>query len=186
MKFTLEHIAEIKARASIVDVVSRGVKLTRKGHSYMACCPFHNEKTPSFHVNENKGTYHCYGCGAHGDAIEFLMAYYGMDFTSAVNDLADDVGIGGKKTTLKPIIQRRSDADEKISVEKKINEAKRIWAESKSGYGTMVQFYLEGRGINFATQEDFPPTLRFNPKTPYWNGEKYILKPAMIASYNFV
>ena len=62
---------ELRAKISIVDVVGSKIKLVRKGREYQACCPFHNEKTPSFTVNEAKGFYHCFGCGAHGDIIKF-------------------------------------------------------------------------------------------------------------------
>ena len=64
---------ELRAKVSIVDVVGSKVKLVRKGREYQACCPFHNEKTPSFTVNEAKGFYHCFGCGVSGDAITFVL-----------------------------------------------------------------------------------------------------------------
>ena len=64
---------ELRARLSIVDVVGRKVALNKKGQNYWGCCPFHNEKTPSFSVNEEKGFYHCFGCGEHGDIISFFM-----------------------------------------------------------------------------------------------------------------
>ena len=66
-------LEEFKARLPIVDVVARWVKLTRRGREHWGCCPFHNEKTPSFHVIEAKGYFHCFGCGAHGNAIDFVM-----------------------------------------------------------------------------------------------------------------
>ncbi len=64
---------ELRERLSIVDVVGRRVPLTKKGLNYWGCCPFHNEKTPSFSVNEQKGFYHCFGCGEHGDIISFTI-----------------------------------------------------------------------------------------------------------------
>ena len=73
---------EIRERLSIVDVVSRRVPLTKKGLNYWGCCPFHNEKTPSFSVNEEKGFYHCFGCGEHGDIISFTMKHNHMDFSN--------------------------------------------------------------------------------------------------------
>ena len=84
---------ELRAKISIVDVVSSKIKLVRKGREYMACCPFHNEKTPSFTVNEAKGFYHCFGCGAHGDIIKFEMEANGLSFIDAVEKLAHKVGM---------------------------------------------------------------------------------------------
>ena len=84
---------ELRAKISIVDVVGSKVKLVRKGREYVACCPFHNEKTPSFTVNETKGFYHCFGCGAHGDIIRFEMEANGLSFIEAVEKLAHKVGM---------------------------------------------------------------------------------------------
>lgn len=84
---------ELRARLSIVDVVGRRVPLTRKGQNYWGCCPFHNEKTPSFSVNEEKGFYHCFGCGEHGDIISFTMKSNNMDFVAAITELADMAGV---------------------------------------------------------------------------------------------
>lgn len=84
---------ELRAKISIVDVVGAKVKLTRKGREYQACCPFHNEKTPSFTVNEAKGFYHCFGCGAHGDIIKFEMEANNLSFMEAIEKLANKVGM---------------------------------------------------------------------------------------------
>ena len=84
---------ELRAKISIVDVVGSKIKLVRKGREYQACCPFHNEKTPSFTVNEAKGFYHCFGCGAHGDIIKFEMDANGLSFIEAVEKLAHKVGM---------------------------------------------------------------------------------------------
>lgn len=84
---------ELRARLSVVDVVGRVVPLARKGQNYWGCCPFHNEKTPSFSVNEEKGFYHCFGCGEHGDIISFTMKQGNMDFKSAIAELANMAGL---------------------------------------------------------------------------------------------
>jgi DNA primase len=81
-------IDDLMARADIVDVINARVPLKKKGREYSACCPFHNEKTPSFTVSESKQFYHCFGCGAHGTAIGFLMEYEHLDFVDAVETLA--------------------------------------------------------------------------------------------------
>src|SRR4051812_20220753 len=80
-------------RIDIVEVVSRSVQLKKAGANYSGLCPFHNEKTPSFSVSPSKQFYHCFGCGVHGNAIGFLMAYGGMGYIDAVKDLAASVGM---------------------------------------------------------------------------------------------
>ncbi len=99
-KFDNNFTDELRARLSIYDVVSRRVPLTKKGQNYWGCCPFHNEKTPSFSINEEKGFYHCFGCGEHGDIIGFTMKTGNMDFIAAISELADMAGI--KMPTFKP------------------------------------------------------------------------------------
>lgn len=86
-------IQDLLSRLDIVSVVERHVPLRRAGANYVACCPFHNEKTPSFSVSPTKQFYHCFGCGAHGTAISFVMEYQGMGFVEAVKELAQSVGM---------------------------------------------------------------------------------------------
>ncbi|MGH8622058.1 MAG: DNA primase, partial [Burkholderiales bacterium] len=86
-------IQDLLGRVDIVEVVDRHVKLKRAGANYVACCPFHSEKTPSFTVSPTKQFYHCFGCGAHGTAVGFLMEHGGMGFVEAVKDLAQSVGM---------------------------------------------------------------------------------------------
>lgn len=84
---------ELRARLSILDVVGRAVPLTKKGQNYWGCCPFHNEKTPSFCVNEEKGIFKCFGCGEGGDIVSFTMKRNNLDFRAAIQELADMAGI---------------------------------------------------------------------------------------------
>lgn len=86
-------IDDLVARADIVDVIGRRVSLVKAGRDYKAPCPFHDEKTPSFTVSAQKGFYHCFGCGAHGTAIGFLMNYENLDFVDAVEALAEMLGL---------------------------------------------------------------------------------------------
>jgi DNA primase len=88
-----DFIDTLLARVDIVDVIDRRVPLKKAGQNYQACCPFHNEKTPSFTVSPTKQFYHCFGCGAHGTALGFLMEYEHMGFPDAVAALAQDVGL---------------------------------------------------------------------------------------------
>ena len=77
-----DFIQQLLARVDIVDVIDKHVKLKKAGQNYSACCPFHNEKTPSFSVSPTKQFYHCFGCGVNGSAIGFLMEYSGMVFAT--------------------------------------------------------------------------------------------------------
>ena len=86
-------IDDLLTRTDIVDVIDSRVQLKKAGREYKACCPFHNEKTPSFTVSQVKQFYHCFGCGAHGTVISFLMEYEHMDFVEAVEDLAHMAGL---------------------------------------------------------------------------------------------
>ncbi|NJD86827.1 MAG: DNA primase [Betaproteobacteria bacterium] len=88
-----DFIQALLGRVDIVDVIDRHVRLKKAGTNYKACCPFHNEKTPSFNVSPSKQFYHCFGCGAHGNAIGFLMEYSGLAYPDAIRELAQQVGM---------------------------------------------------------------------------------------------
>lgn len=92
MAISARFIEDIKSKVSFVELVGRRVKLIRRGKDYIGLCPFHHEKTPSFHVNEDKGVYHCFGCGAHGDALQFVMQVEKISFTDAIEQIAHLVG----------------------------------------------------------------------------------------------
>jgi len=88
-----QFLDELRSRTSLSALIGRSVKLQKAGREYRACCPFHNEKTPSFYVNDDKGFYHCFGCSAHGDAIRFLTDAKGLPFMEAVKELAQAAGM---------------------------------------------------------------------------------------------
>ena len=93
MSFPSSFLDEVRSRIALQELIGRHVKLIRKGHEYTGLCPFHNEKTPSFTVSEEKGFFHCFGCGAHGDAISFIMRIENLNFPEAVERLAEEAGI---------------------------------------------------------------------------------------------
>lgn len=135
---------ELRARLSIVDVVSRRVPLTKKGQNYWGCCPFHNEKTPSFSVNEDKGFYHCFGCGEHGDIISFTMKSENVGFVDAIKELAEMAGL--KLPEFKPrdpaVVQREEsyfDITERAAAEYQ----KQLFAPT----GAVALEYIRGRGF---------------------------------------
>ena len=86
-------IDDLVGRVDIVDVISERVPLKKAGREFKACCPFHDEKTPSFTVSPSKQFYHCFGCGAHGTVLGFLMDYERLEFVDAVEELAGRLGL---------------------------------------------------------------------------------------------
>ncbi len=99
-------IESLLARADIVQVINNRVPLKKAGNSYKACCPFHDEKTPSFNVSQTKQFYHCFGCGASGDALKFLMDYDGLSFVEAVEALAAQYGMEVPREKVSPARQK--------------------------------------------------------------------------------
>ena len=93
MYYPEELVEEVRARNDIVDVISGYVSLKKKGSNYWGCCPFHNEKTPSFSVSSNKQMYYCFGCGAGGNVYNFIMEYENYTFGEALKHLADRAGV---------------------------------------------------------------------------------------------
>ena len=93
MAFPPQFLDELRARVGLVSLIGRRVKLTRKGREHSGLCPFHNEKTPSFTVSEEKGFFHCFGCGAHGDVIGFVMRSENLSFPEAIERLADEANV---------------------------------------------------------------------------------------------
>lgn len=88
-----DFIDQLLTRVDLVDVIERYVPLKKAGQNYMACCPFHKEKSPSFSVSPTKQFFHCFGCGKHGNAIGFVMEHTGQGFVDAIEELASNVGM---------------------------------------------------------------------------------------------
>ncbi len=158
---------ELRAKISIVDVVGSKIKLVRKGREYQACCPFHNEKTPSFTVNEAKGFYHCFGCGAHGDIIKFEMEANGLTFIEAVEKLAHKVGMQLPKLSSesKEQAEKRATAYDIMEMAAKFFEKNLRLPDGQEALN-----YLYGRGFDDKIIEKF--RLGFAPNN---NGLKALL-----------
>jgi DNA primase len=107
-----DFIQALLSRVDIVEVIDPHLPLKKAGANYVACCPFHNEKSPSFTVSPSKQFYHCFGCGAHGTAIGFLIEYSGMSFPEAVADLARGVGLEVPRITTPGSEARREEAQD--------------------------------------------------------------------------
>jgi DNA primase len=139
-----DFIQTLLSRIDVVDVVDRYLPLKKAGANYVACCPFHNEKTPSFTVSPSKQFYHCFGCGAHGTAIGFLMEYGGKAFPDAVEELARDAGLEVPRVAPKPgESARREEAEDLASL---LLAAARFYRGQLKRAPRAIA-YLKGRGL---------------------------------------
>ena len=147
-----ETVREVKDQADIVTVIGRYLNLTKRGKNYIALCPFHSEKTPSFTVSPDKDLYHCFGCGKGGDVLGFVMEMEGIEFFDALKMLAQEVGVK---------IPERSFQRTKESPYDDLYEINRVAMEFhhrtliESDRGAKALAYLEGRGINLETIKSF-------------------------------
>lgn len=174
-KISPSELEALKRSVSLVDLIAPCVeKLTRQGREYKACCPFHNEKTPSFTIAPDKHFYHCFACGAHGDALSWLVKFCGLSFVEAVARLRGDTSapIGKIRRAVPAPLDEKEEARR---IERKIAAAKKIWGEAVSPYKTLVEYYLTSRGLSGVM---IPPMIRFHPAV--WNAEVSKTMPAMI------
>jgi len=146
-----DFIQTLLGRVDIVDVIDRSVPLKKAGANYQACCPFHSEKTPSFTVSPTKQFYHCFGCGAHGTAIGFLMEHDGKSFPEAVESLARDAGLSVPHTESTGERERR-EASADLS-EILLTAAKFYRAKLKDAPDAIA--YLKRRGLTGAVAAHF-------------------------------
>jgi len=143
-----DFIDDLIARADIVEVVGRRTQLKKAGREYKACCPFHDEKTPSFTVSPGKGFYHCFGCGAHGTAIGFLMEFDHMSFVEAIESLAGSMGVEVPRSESDQPARRY---DELFSL---MDTVARHWQSCLKETPAAVE-YLKKRGIDGSTAKRF-------------------------------
>lgn len=146
-------IDDAKARHRLSDIVGRRTKLKRRGAREMVgLCPFHDERSPSFEVNDDKGTYYCHGCGASGDHMTFLTKADGMTFAQAFEALTGDTF---------PVVSEAERAQRKqlaaAATERRIQAGRRVWSRAVSVAGTLAETYLRERGIRMR----LPNTVRF-------------------------
>jgi DNA primase len=152
MAFPPGFLDELRSRVSLALLVGRRVRLTRRGREHAGLCPFHNEKTPSFYVVEDKGFFHCFGCGAHGDAIGFVMRADNLDFLEAVEKLAGEAGVPVPKSTPeeRERAQRQKTLQEALEAAAAFYEG-RLWGPA----GGAARDYLKGRGLDEETIRHF-------------------------------
>ena len=141
-----DFIDQLLSRVDIVDVVDRYVPLKKAGQNYMACCPFHKEKSPSFTVSPSKQFYHCFGCGAHGSAIGFVMEYQGLPFVDAVKMLAEGIGLPVPEERAANPEASRAAREKKLSLEDALEQAARYYKQQLKQAPVAID-YLKGRGL---------------------------------------
>ncbi|MCE2516928.1 MAG: DNA primase [Alphaproteobacteria bacterium] len=150
---------ELRRRSSLSGVIGRHVKLTKRGNRFIGLCPFHNEKTPSFHVSEDDGYYHCFGCGVSGDAISFLREKEGLGFMDAVRNLADLAGMDVPQSTPQ---------DPEVTEKRKksldiLDQSARQFQSALMAGDNPAAAYLKKRGIDQSAVETF--RLGFAPRS---------------------
>jgi len=143
-----DFIDDLVSRADIIEVVGRRIPLKKAGREFKACCPFHDEKTPSFTVSPAKGFYHCFGCGAHGTAIGFLMEFDHMSFVEAIESLASSMGVEVPRDESDRPARRYDELFDLMS------KAERFWQQGLRENQAAVD-YLKDRGIDGKTAKRF-------------------------------
>lgn len=170
MAFPDSFLEEIRNRVPLSGVVGRSVRLIKRGREFTGLCPFHNEKSPSFTVNDDKGFFHCFGCGAHGDVIGFTMRNNGLAFPEAVEQLAGEAGL--EVPRVRP--EDREKADQVATLGKAMEEAaKWFQAQFHGDAGREGRAYIQKRGLKPDTIERF--RLGYAPQS------RTALKEAMLA-----
>ncbi len=155
-------IDDLIARADIVDVINARVPLKKKGREYSACCPFHNEKTPSFTVSQNKQFYHCFGCGAHGTALGFLMEYENLDFVDAVEALAAEYNLDVPRENVSP--QAMAQRDDRETIYDALGQCAKLFQQELKNTPRAVE-YLKQRGLT----GDIAKTYQLGYAPEGWN-----------------
>ncbi len=147
-----QWLDELRSRLTLSGVIGRTTRLTKAGREFKACCPFHNEKSPSFTVNDEKGFYHCFGCGAHGDAIRWMTDQRGLSFMDAVKELAVEAGM----EVPAPDPQAAQRAEKRDTLYDVMKAAQDWFVDNLRGAdGAAARDYLQSRGFDAHTMERF-------------------------------
>ena len=150
-------IQELLNRTDIVDIIDKRVQLKKAGANYVACCPFHQEKTPSFSVSPSKQFYHCFGCGVHGSAITFLMEYEGLTFVEAIEDIASSLGLSVPNEKITNIIEKKDN----FGLEEALKIANHYYQKSLRNSPKAID-YLKSRGLTGKVAKEF--SIGFAPE----------------------
>lgn len=174
--FTPEFLEELKYKCDIVEVISQYVPLQKKGGRYFGCCPFHNEKTPSFCVNN--GWYHCFGCGASGDVVKFVMEMESVSFYDAVKILADKVGLQLPEVKLDPQYAQKKEHGDVLK--QLMRDAARYYRNNllDENKGKEAREYLHNRSLDDETAKRYGLGLSLDGESMvgYMRRKGYLLK----------
>ncbi|HEX7857048.1 MAG TPA: DNA primase [Sphingobium sp.] len=152
MSLSPQFLDELRARTTLSTLIGKSVKVQKAGREYKACCPFHSEKTPSFYINDEKGFYHCFGCGAHGDAIRWMTEQRGLVFMDAVKELADGAGM----VLPAPDPRAAKRAETAKTLHDVMAAAQNWFVEQLNGIeGAEARAYLDKRGMKPETVKAF-------------------------------
>lgn len=152
MTLTPQWLDELRSRVTLSALIGRTVKVTKAGREFKACCPFHNEKSPSFTINDEKGFYHCFGCSAHGDAIRWMTDQRGLSFMDAIKELAAEAGMDVPA----PDPQAAQRAEKANSLYDVMTAAQEYFVTQLLGVeGASARGYLKRRGFSEQTIRDF-------------------------------
>ncbi len=194
MRFDDDFIEQVRSSIQISDVIGTRVSWDRKKTraakgDWWACCPFHGENSPSFHCDDRRGRYKCFGCGASGDHFRFFVELDGMSFPRAVEAVADLAGVRmpeqapetpqERARRQERAKQRAAQEDarkrqQEAETERKVETVRSIWSEAIPIKGTLAERYLVGRGV---APMDWPPSLRFHAGLKHTSG---LILPALI------
>ncbi|HAJ90214.1 MAG TPA: DNA primase, partial [Rhodospirillaceae bacterium] len=170
MSISPRFIQDLRDRLNLSEIIGRRVKLTRAGREFKGCCPFHREKSPSFYVNDEKQFYHCFGCGAHGDAVGFVMQHDNLSFPEAIESLAVQAGMEVPKQS----VEDREYSKKEKSLYALCDEAAK-WFEAQlyDPKNSEVLKYISGRGLSPDTLNAF--------RLGYATGDDQALRKALSA-----
>lgn len=149
-RFTPAWLDELRSRLTLSAVIARDIELKRAGREYKACCPFHDERTASFTVSDEKGFFHCFSCGAHGDVIRWMTDHRGLGFLEAVEELAGEAGLAVPA----PSKEAAARAERVSGMRPTLEAAQRVFAEHLARYPAAAA-WVHARGIDAATVAEF-------------------------------
>jgi DNA primase len=149
MAISPQWLDELRSRITLSALIGRTVKVTKAGREFKACCPFHNEKTPSFTINDGKGFYHCFGCSAHGDAIRWMTDQRGLSFMDAIKELASEAGM--EVPAADPQAAKRAERAKSLY---DVMEAAQKWFAQQL-QGSVAEAYLAKRKLTKKTISEF-------------------------------
>ena len=155
MKDNLDYAKIIKSKLNLLDFVGKDLRLIKSGNSYKALCPFHNEKTPSFTINQEKNTFNCFGCGKSGDIFTFVMEKYKVDFKESLHILANEIGIDINKSDFQSIKKNTENKNKYFQIMNLITKYYHEKLKKNYGYNHYISSFLKSKNIDIKTIEKF-------------------------------